>query len=160
MHIHEGDSSEENDEATQKEMDALPVKSSENSAEGIEEDSKTPQDFICVKDVWDVEMVGAPSVIQQYQISHNMFPGNLQPTMLFTLNEQSAGSKTICAKNLSYSVECADLEDLFKECGEIVDIRLHTDSEGRFKGFGHVEFASAEAAQKQMILKQLKAFHR
>jgi len=45
-------------------------------------------------------------------------------------------------------------EFLFKECGEIVDIRLHTDDKGLFKGYAHVKFATAEAAQKvsSMIL--------
>ncbi|KAK7308438.1 hypothetical protein VNO77_42043 [Canavalia gladiata] len=71
-----------------------------------------------------------------------------KPKMLVALKEQNAASKTIYTKNLSYSVEQADLENLFKECGEIVDVRLHTDHEGRFKGFGHVEFATTEAAQK------------
>ncbi|XP_027913240.1 nucleolin 1-like isoform X2 [Vigna unguiculata] len=119
MDIHDGYNSEESDEATQEEMDALPVMSSENSVEGIEEeDSKTPRDA----------------------------------RMLSTMNEQYAGSRTICTKNLSYSVERTDLEDLFKDCGEIVDIRLHLDSEGRFRGFGHIEFASAEAAQKALRL--------
>ncbi|KAL2347277.1 hypothetical protein Fmac_001277 [Flemingia macrophylla] len=75
-----------------------------------------------------------------------------KPRMLPTPNEHNAGSKTIYARNLSYSVERTDLEDLFKECGEIVDVRLHTDYEGRFKGFGHVEFATAEAAQKALDL--------
>jgi len=59
-------------------------------------------------------MVGAPSVIEQYQIKHNMFfPGNLQARMLSTMNEQYAGSRTICTKNLSYSVERTDLYVLF-----------------------------------------------
>ncbi|XP_020202063.1 nucleolin 2 [Cajanus cajan] len=75
-----------------------------------------------------------------------------KPKMLATPNEQNAGSKTIYTRNLSYSVERTDLEDLFKECGEIVDVRLHTDYEGRFRGFGHVEFATAEAAQKALEL--------
>lgn len=43
-------------------------------------------------------------------------------------------------------------ENLFKGCGEIVDIRLHSDREGRFKGFGHVQFATAEAAQKVRLV--------
>ncbi|KAJ1440388.1 RNA-binding domain superfamily [Sesbania bispinosa] len=67
-------------------------------------------------------------------------------------NSAASKSKTICVRNLSYSVERADMENLFKDCGEIVDVRLHTDSEGRFKGFGHVEFAIAEAAQKALQL--------
>jgi hypothetical protein len=54
-------------------------------------------------------------------------------------------------------------ENLFKDCGEIVDVRLHTDREGNFKGYGHVQFATAEAAQKvklvtiQVILKLPKS---
>ncbi|XP_027359730.1 nucleolin 1-like isoform X2 [Abrus precatorius] len=73
------------------------------------------------------------------------------PKTLATPKEDDA-SKTIYTGNLSYSVERADMEDLFKECGEIVDVRLHTDHEGRFRGFGHVEFATAEAAQKALQL--------
>jgi len=38
-------------------------------------------------------------------------------------------------------------ENFFKDCGEVVDVRLATDEDGRFKGFGHVEFATVEAAQ-------------
>ncbi|KAF7808215.1 nucleolin 1 isoform X1 [Senna tora] len=64
-----------------------------------------------------------------------------------TLKEQNTTSKTLYVGNLSFSVEKTDLEILFKDCGEIVDIRLATDREGRFKGFGHVEFATEEAAQ-------------
>jgi nucleolin len=30
----------------------------------------------------------------------------------------------------------------------VVDIRLSTFEDGSFRGFGHVEFATAEAAQK------------
>ncbi|KAI9075601.1 hypothetical protein K1719_042443 [Acacia pycnantha] len=66
--------------------------------------------------------------------------------------EQNATSKTVFVGNLSYSVERADLENLFKDCGDILDIRLATDREGRFKGFGHVEFATPEAAQNALKL--------
>ena len=38
--------------------------------------------------------------------------------------------------------------NFFKDAGEIVEIRFSTDAEGNFKGYGHVEFATAEAAQK------------
>ena len=41
---------------------------------------------------------------------------------------------------------CSD--DFFKDAGEVVDVRFASDPDGRFKGFGHVEFATAEAAQK------------
>ncbi|KAK9288919.1 hypothetical protein L1049_017390 [Liquidambar formosana] len=39
-------------------------------------------------------------------------------------------------------------EDFFKGAGEVIDIRFSSDAEGMFKGFGHVEFATAEEAQK------------
>lgn len=39
-------------------------------------------------------------------------------------------------------------EQFFKDAGEIVDIRFASNPEGHFKGFGHVEFATVEAAQK------------
>lgn len=38
--------------------------------------------------------------------------------------------------------------EFFKEAGEVVDVRLAAADDGRFKGFGHVEFATEEAAQK------------
>jgi hypothetical protein len=38
-------------------------------------------------------------------------------------------------------------ENFFQDCGEVVDVRLATDEDGRFKGFGHIEFATAEAAR-------------
>jgi len=103
---------------------------------------------------------------------YNVFPEIFQPKVQATWKEQKATSKTICARNLSYSVEREDMyvlffvlvvisyflcvfliskwfrEILFKECGEIVDIRLQRDREGRSRGFGHVQFATTEAAQK------------
>lgn len=39
-------------------------------------------------------------------------------------------------------------ENFFKDAGEVVDVRLATNEEGNFKGYGHVEFATAEAAKK------------
>lgn len=39
-------------------------------------------------------------------------------------------------------------DDIFKDCGEVVDVRFKTDCEGRFKGYGYVEFGTAEAAEK------------
>jgi RNA recognition motif-containing protein len=42
-------------------------------------------------------------------------------------------------------------EDIFKDCGEVVDVRFNTDREGRFRGFGYVEFGTAEAAKKVSV---------
>lgn len=41
--------------------------------------------------------------------------------------------------------------DFFKSAGEVIDVRFALDHEGNFKGFGYVEFASAEAAQNVII---------
>lgn len=49
-------------------------------------------------------------------------------------------------------------ENFFKGAGEVVDVRFSVNEEGRFKGFGHVEFATAEAAKKVNIRFWLFAF--
>ncbi|KAK1385425.1 Nucleolin 1 [Heracleum sosnowskyi] len=64
----------------------------------------------------------------------------------------ATGGKTLFMGNLSFSVEESDVENFFKEAGEIAQIRLASDREGKFKGFGHVEFATAEAAQEALKL--------
>lgn len=54
--------------------------------------------------------------------------------------------------NLPYTVNEQDLKDLFKEFGEINDVRLIKDREtGRSKGFAFVEFA--DSSQSQAALK-------
>jgi len=63
---------------------------------------------------------------------------------------QSAGSKTIFVGNLSYSVDREQVKQFFEEAGEVVDVRLSTYEDGSMRGYGHVEFATAEAAQKAL----------
>ncbi|OIW01871.1 hypothetical protein TanjilG_31053 [Lupinus angustifolius] len=75
-----------------------------------------------------------------------------RPRTPATLKVQNVTSKRICVRNLSYSVERDDMENLFKECGEVVDVRFITDSEGRFRGFGYISFATEEAALKALEL--------
>ncbi len=51
--------------------------------------------------------------------------------------------------NLSFQTQNYDLEDLFMQFGEVYSARVITDREtGRSRGFGFVEMAAAEAAQK------------
>ncbi|MFQ5452546.1 MAG: RNA recognition motif domain-containing protein [Candidatus Paceibacterota bacterium] len=51
--------------------------------------------------------------------------------------------------NLPYSIDSEALKNLFTEFGEIKDARVITDRDsGRSKGFGFVEFATDEEAQK------------
>lgn len=50
--------------------------------------------------------------------------------------------------NLPYNVTSDDLEDLFRQVGEVVSSNIITDrATGRSRGFGFVEMASPEAAQ-------------
>ncbi|MFQ5968676.1 MAG: RNA recognition motif domain-containing protein [Acidimicrobiia bacterium] len=51
--------------------------------------------------------------------------------------------------NLPFSTTSGELESLFASYGEVVDARIITDRElGRSRGFGFVEMASDEEAQK------------
>ncbi len=51
--------------------------------------------------------------------------------------------------SLPWSIDDQGLEELFATHGEIVSARVVTDREsGRSRGFGFVEFANAEDAQK------------
>ncbi|KAF2545494.1 hypothetical protein F2Q70_00021888 [Brassica cretica] len=65
----------------------------------------------------------------------------------------TGGSKTLFVANLSFNVERSDVENFFKDVGEVVDVRFAmSKDDGRFRGFGHVEFATAEQAQKALEL--------
>ncbi|XP_074273799.1 uncharacterized protein LOC141597297 isoform X1 [Silene latifolia] len=65
---------------------------------------------------------------------------------------EATGSKTLFVANLAFAVEESDVRDFFKDVGEVVDIRFASNAEGQFRGFGHVDFATAEAAQKALEL--------
>mmetsp|Transcript_20747 Transcript_20747/g.52582 ORF Transcript_20747/g.52582 Transcript_20747/m.52582 type:complete len:376 (-) Transcript_20747:1828-2955(-) len=58
------------------------------------------------------------------------------------------GCTTIFAGNLSFDIDEDSLREVFKDCGEITQIRWGMDRETEhFKGYGHVEFATEEACQ-------------
>ncbi|TYJ05131.1 hypothetical protein E1A91_A12G144700v1 [Gossypium mustelinum] len=65
---------------------------------------------------------------------------------------RSIGSKTLFVGNISFQIEQDEMYNFFKDIGELMDIRLATDAEGNLKGYGHVVFATAEAAQKPLEL--------
>ncbi|QKJ32369.1 RNA-binding protein [Mucilaginibacter mali] len=51
--------------------------------------------------------------------------------------------------SLPYKVEEADLQELFAAYGEVSSVKIITDREtGRSKGFGFIEMADDESAQK------------
>lgn len=105
-----------------------------------------------------------------YWLCDVFFHEFLQPKTPATPKVQNATTKTLFVGNLSFKIERADVyvffpkciikifcicylisklfrENFFKDCGEVVDVRFSSDENGKFKGFGHVEFATAEAAQ-------------
>lgn len=54
--------------------------------------------------------------------------------------------------NLGYQTEQWALEEFFKDCGTISSVRIAMGEDGRPRGFAHVEFADAAAAQEGMKL--------
>lgn len=52
-------------------------------------------------------------------------------------------------RNLPFSMTDAQLSELFARCGDVVSAKVITDREtGRSRGFGFVEYSSAEAGKK------------
>jgi len=55
--------------------------------------------------------------------------------------------------NLSWTVEESHVRDCFANCGEILSVRFSTDREtGEFRGFGHVDFDTPDAATAAVAL--------
>jgi RNA recognition motif-containing protein len=67
--------------------------------------------------------------------------------------------KKLYVGNLSYTADRDQLKDFFAEAGEVVDSVVITDrATGRSKGFGFVEFAEEEQAQKAVSMFNGKDF--
>lgn len=62
-------------------------------------------------------------------------------------------SNKIFVGNLSYSADPSDLENAFKEFGEIQDVKIVKDRDtGRSRGFGFITFATAEQAKQALSM--------
>ncbi|MCL7050441.1 hypothetical protein MKW94_000446 [Papaver nudicaule] len=66
--------------------------------------------------------------------------------------ESTGASKTLAAKNLSFSATKSDVMEFFKHAGGIVDVRFSLRRNGDFRGNCHIEFATEEAANKAVEL--------
>ena len=56
-------------------------------------------------------------------------------------------SKRLYVGNLTYALRSQDLEEVFRQVGEVVSVKVVTDMEtGRSKGFAFVEMATDELA--------------
>ncbi|CAI0628053.1 unnamed protein product, partial [Linum tenue] len=76
----------------------------------------------------------------------------MQPKTPVTPND-SAEACTLFVGNLPFEVERADVENFFKDCGEVTDVRFAMDAEGNFRGYGHVDFSTSEEAKKALEMK-------
>ena len=61
-------------------------------------------------------------------------------------------STTVFVGNVGFKTQQGSLRAFFGECGKIREVRIPMNEEGRPKGFAHVEFETAEAAQKALSL--------
>lgn len=63
--------------------------------------------------------------------------------------EESEKGPTLFAGNLSWNVDDDTLFEEFKEFSDLLGARVVTDKEtGRSRGFGYIDFATSEAAEK------------
>ena len=83
-------------------------------------------------------------------------PYNLQSSFMGTVAHPSkldaksaaAEKKQIFVKNCPKSWTHQDLHKCFQDCGEIVSAKISINAEFQSRGYGFVEFTSAEAARK------------
>ncbi|THF97580.1 hypothetical protein TEA_023607 [Camellia sinensis var. sinensis] len=128
----------------------------DTSEEEHEKPSKSPNSKSPNKNDSDVDMVNAVSLKTESRQADAEFGKKVPQTPVTQV--QTEGSKTLFVANLSFSVEQTDVEDFFKDAGEIVQIRFALDYEGAFKGYGHVEFATVAAAQKDSGISVVLSF--
>ncbi|XP_013637896.1 PREDICTED: nucleolin 1-like [Brassica oleracea var. oleracea] len=134
----EDDSSDESDDESEESEDEKPASKKDSSSDDSDSDESESEDEkeTPKKKNSDAEMVDA----EQKQLKTPSTPA-------------TGGSKTLFVANLSFNVERSDVENFFKDVGDVVDVRFAmSKDDGRFRGFGHVEFATAEQAQKALEL--------
>ena len=115
--------------------------SDDSSDEESDDDSDEEKPMKTPKKDKDVEMVDAEAT-KKSALKTPQTPATPETT----------GSKTLFVGNLSFDVEDTDVREFFKSAGEVVDVRFASDPDGRFRGYGHVEFETHEAAKKALEL--------
>lgn len=59
-------------------------------------------------------------------------------------------SLTIFVGNLSFLVNEHSLKQLFRDCGQIQEVRIAKNPEGKSRGFGYVEFGDQQSVSKAL----------
>ena len=83
-----------------------------------------------------------------------------RPRRTFESKEPSAPSKTLFIGNMSFNMTDKDLNDLFRDIRNVVDVRVAIDRRtGQPRGFAHADFVDTASAVKAFELLQGKSFH-
>ncbi|KAJ8601761.1 hypothetical protein CTAYLR_006764 [Chrysophaeum taylorii] len=78
-----------------------------------------------------------------------------------TDKENTSQTASIFVGNLAWEVDEDTIRSTFQDCGQILSIRFAMDRDtNEFKGFGHIDFDSAEAATKAVALGGTDVFGR
>jgi len=70
----------------------------------------------------------------------------------FQKKSYSGTAYTIFVGNLGFKTPDNEVKKFFSQAGNVVDVRIALNEEGKRKGFCHVDFDSEEAVQKAMAL--------
>ncbi|KAL9600436.1 MAG: hypothetical protein Q9219_003189 [cf. Caloplaca sp. 3 TL-2023] len=69
-----------------------------------------------------------------------------------TFNEQSPPSRTLFIGNMAFNMSDKELNDLFRNIRNVVDVRVAIDRRtGQPRGFAHADFTDVESAKEAMI---------
>lgn len=104
--------------------------------------------------VQDVTARAAESV---QNAASNAFPSRQDPLAASSARD-SKPSRILYIGNLFFEVTAPQLEEEFGRYGDITNSRVVTDSRGNSKGFGYIEFASQDAADRAVRELDQKVF--
>jgi RNA recognition motif-containing protein len=83
-----------------------------------------------------------------------------RPGRTYEPKEPNAPSKTLFIGNMSFNMTDKDLNDLFREIRNVVDVRVAIDRRtGQPRGFAHADFVDVASAVKAFETLQGKSFH-
>lgn len=72
----------------------------------------------------------------------------------------SAPTKTLFIGNMSFDMSDKDLNDMFKDVQNVIDVRVAIDRRtGQPRGFAHADFVDVASAQKARDMLEGKNFH-
>ena len=82
-----------------------------------------------------------------------------RPPLRNSVTSRASPTKTLFIGNMSFEMSDQDLNDLFRDIRDVIDVRVAIDRRtGQPRGFAHADFidvASAEKAMKQLENKEI-----